>query len=216
MFATIRNDSVTAELLSYAFIYTKESKGNELVWAEFPPSYPKQIAAIWASLVTNSAKSLTLADGDKGKSWNIQPLKRAYRRFVVDCPNLGQTRQGQPKFARLVHPNVGKTDTGQGFFILDRFGHSPAELLAATLEHHTSCPMMVGWGEYMLAAAQALGTTFCNKLTTGSQFPVEGYWFAGDIPWKDIVATGVEKGYLTLEGNSFIPAEIPIKQEVVV
>ena len=36
----------------------------------------------------------------------------------------------------------------------------------------------------------------------------------GKINWKDIVATGVEKGYLTLEGNCFLPAEIPALQTV--
>jgi hypothetical protein len=215
-FATICNDSVTADLLSYAFVYTEESKGNELVWAEFPPAYPKQIAAIWASLVTHSAKSLTLSDGDGGKTWNIQPLRRAYRRFVVDCPDLGHTKMGQPKYARLVHPNVGKTEQGQSFFILDRFEHTPGELLAAMLEHHTSCPMMMGWGEYMLAAAYAMGTSFCNKLITGGHLPVEGYWFSSDIDWKLIVAEGVKHGYLSLNGNCFIPAEIPVKQEAVV
>lgn len=215
-FATIRNDSVTAELLSYALICNRESKGVELVWAEFPPTYTKVISAIWAQLVTNSARQLSLLDGNSGQSWNVSPLKRAYQRFTVDCPDLGKTKHGQPKFVRLVHPNAGKADPGQGFYILDRFEHSPAELLAATLEHHTSCPMMIGWGEYMLAAAQALGTTHCDKLITGSQRPIEGYWFSSKIDWKDIVATGVEKGYLTLEGNCFIPAEIPIQQEVVV
>ncbi len=137
-------------------------------------------------------------------------------RFVVDCPDLGKTREGQPKFIRLVHPNVGKAEQGEGFYILDRFEHTPGELLAAMLENHTSCPMMIGWGEYMLAAARAMGTSFCNKLITGGHLPVEGYWFSSDIDWKLIVAEGVKHGHLSLDGNCFIPAEIPVRQEAIV
>ena len=216
MFATIQNESVTAELVSYALIHNNEHKGVELVWAEFPPTYPKTIQAIWAQLVSNSAKSLSLTDGNTGRSWYVQPLKRAYQRFVVDCPDLGKTREGQPKFIRLVHPNVGTVEQGEGFYILDRFEHTPGELLAATLENHTSCPILIGWGEYLLAAAQALGTTFCNKLITGGHLPVEGYWFSSAIDWNLIVAEGVKHRYLSLDGNCFIPTEIPVKQETVV
>ena len=214
MFATIQNESVTAELVSYALVHNNEHKGVELVWAEFPPTYPKTIQAIWAQLVSNSAKSMSLTDGSTGRSWYIQPLKRAYQRFVVDCPDLGKTREGQPKFIRLVHPHVGIVEQGEGFYILDRFAHTPGELLAATLENHTSCPILIGWGEYLLAAARAMGTAFCNKLITGGHLPVEGYWFSSDIDWNLIVAEGVKRGYLSLDGNCFLPAEIPVKQKV--
>lgn len=129
MFATIPNDSVTAELVSCALAHNNEHKGVDLVWAEFPPTYPKSVQAIWAQPVSNSAKPLTLTDGNTGKSWYIQPLKRAYQRFVIDCPDLGKTREGQPKFVRLVHSSVGKVEQGHGFYILDRFEHSPGELL---------------------------------------------------------------------------------------
>jgi len=215
MFATLQNESVTAELISYALMNT--NGGNELVWAEFAPSYPKVIAAVWASLVTNTAKSLMLADSEAAHTWYIQPLKRAYRRYEVDCPDLSAGTTGRPKFVRLVHPNVGKTEQGEDFYVLDRFQHTPAQLLAATLEYNTNCPVLIGWGEYLLAAAQAMGSSFCQKLITGGARPVEGYWFSGNIPWQTTVAKGVEKGHLSLEGNCYIPAEIPmIEQEMVV
>ena len=213
-FATISNASVTADLLSYALIDNRESNGVELVWAEFPPTFHKTISAIWAQLVNNTDSSLKLTDGNSGKSWHIRPLKRAYQRFTADCPNLSKTKEGQQKFVRLVHPDAGRVDGPHGFTILDRFEHTPAQLLAATLENHTATPMMIGWGAYMLAAAQALGPEYCEKLSTGSAYPVEGYWFSSKINWKDIVATGVEKGFLTLEGNCFLPAEIPALQTV--
>jgi hypothetical protein len=213
-FASIGNESVTAYLMSYAIIHNRLSRTVELVWAEFPPMYTKTAAAIWAQLVNNSTKSLNLSDQEQATGYHVAPLRRAYQRFAVDCPNLAKTKEGQPKFIRLVHPDVGKIEGKNGFYILDQFEHSPAQLLAATLENHTSCPMMIGWGEYMLAAAQKLGAEYCEKLKTGGPRRVEGYWFSGKIDWQAIVAEGVQKGYLTLEGNCFIPAEIPVPQFV--
>ncbi|MDX9863219.1 MAG: hypothetical protein RBT34_00285 [Anaerolineaceae bacterium] len=213
-FASIGNESVTAYLMSYAVHHNPLSRSVELIWAEFPPMYTKVAAAIWASLVNNSAKSLHLSDQDKTTGYHVAPLRRAYQRFTVDCPNLAQTKEGRPKFVRLVHPDVGKIEGKHGFYILDQFTHSPAQLLAATLENHSPCPVMIGWGEYLLAAAQALGSEYCEKLKTGGPRNVEGYWFSSKIDWNAIVAKGVQKGYLTLEGNCFLPAEIPVSEFV--
>jgi hypothetical protein len=212
MFATLRNESVSAELLSYALAQGNEG-GVELVWAEFVPTHPKIISAVWASLVTNSSRSLTLVDADTTRKWSVQPLKRAYRRYEAECPDLS----GRSKFIRLVHPNVGKGEQGEDFYILDRFQHTPAQLLAATLEYNTNCPVLISWGEYLLATAQTMGDAFCQKLVTGGIRPVEGYWFSGNISWQKLVAKGVEKGVLSLEGHCYIPADIPmIEQEMVV
>lgn len=211
MFATLRNESVSAELLSFALTQGSEG-GIELVWAEFVPAHPKVITAVWASLVTHSSRPLTLVDAETTRKWSVQPLKRAYRRYEAECPDLS----GRAKFIRLVHPLVGKGEQGEDFYILDRFQHTPAQLLAATLEHNTNCPVLIGWGEYLLATAQAMGAAFCQKLVTGGLRPVEGYWFSGDISWQKLVAKGVEKGVLSLQGHCYLPAEMPVEQELMV
>ena len=215
-FAPIKNDSVTAYLLSYALYTPPNNKNVEVVWVEFPPTYPKVATAIWAQLVSNSAKTLSLFDGNVSKNYYVQPLKRAYTKFIVDCPDLAKSKKGSPKFVRLMHPNVGKIQPNEDFFILDRFEHTPGQLLAAAIEHNTSCPMMIGWGEYVLSAAQALGEDYCQKLITGPQHPIEGYWFSKNINWQSIVATGIEHGHLSMDGNCVIPASIPVKENAAV
>ncbi len=86
------------------------------------------------------------------------------------------------------------------------------EILPAMLERGTSYPVLMGWGEYLLAEAQARG--FAVPLVTGGPAP-EGYVIQPE-PWGEIISDGVKQGNLTLDGSGTVPMSTAIMAAVAV
>jgi hypothetical protein len=122
-------------------------------------------------------------------------LQRRYRRLASDAPRLAG--RARPKHLRLIAPEVSRVeDYTQPFIALDWPGLPVSVALAAMLEQGTPYPMQIGWGDYLLTEAVARG--FARPLITGGNAP-QGY-LIDPAPWREIIATGVKSGQITLDG----------------
>ncbi len=210
----ITNNSVSAVVRSYGIAPLTE--GNTLVWLELAPQHPKVIGAIWASLVNGSREFLRLRDDDTDQTFTARGLNHRYLRKTMDAPRIAG--RARPKFMRLIAPAMVKLDTAtfskKPFYAGAWRWHdspgvsqqlAPATALAAMLEQGTHLPIRIGWGPHLLA--EALTEGFAAPLITGGPAP-EGYVIQPDTPWADIIAEGVKRGYITLEGDcqAAIPA----------
>lgn len=196
--STIRiyNNSVSAVVRSYALAPT--DKANVLVWIELAPQHPKLVGAIWASLVNGGNEELGLRDSssDESHTMQVQGLHARYIRLTADAPRL--TGRAKPKFLRLVAPQATRIEKpSEDFYVFTWPGLEPGTALAAMLEAGTPTPIRMGWGDYLLTEAARRG--YAIPLLTGGPAP-EGYWLKGDTPWADIIADGVRRGELTLDG----------------
>jgi hypothetical protein len=68
--------------------------------------------------------------------------------------------------------------------------------LAAMLEAGTSVPILIGWGDFLLA--EALHRGYAQPLLTGGPAPA-GYWLKGDAPGADLVSEGLRRGEIDLD-----------------
>lgn len=207
---TIRifNDSVSLVLRSYA---CAELDGQKMVvWLEIAPQHPKAVGAIWAGLVNNTNASVRIRDDQRGETLAAYGLRHRYHRLAMDAPSLaGRVR---PKFLRLVAPEACQiADLQQPFVALSWPGIPPGTALAAMLEHGTALPVQIGWGDYLLAEAEARG--HARPLVTGGPAPA-GY-VVEPAPWEAIISEGVRAGHITLAGECVrLPALMPQGAEV--
>ncbi|MCC7362711.1 MAG: hypothetical protein IT317_24735 [Anaerolineales bacterium] len=215
----ITNNSVSAVVRSYAIAPLAE--GDTIVWLELAPQHPKVIGAIWASLVNGTREFLRLRDDDSDQTYTARGLNHRYIRKTMDAPRIAG--RARPKFMRLVAPAMVKLDAAtfgkKPFFAGawrwdDSQGVSqqlaPATALAAMLEQGTHLPIRIGWGPYLLA--EALAQEYAVPLVTGGPAP-EGYAIQPDTPWADIIAEGVKRGHISLNGDcqaSIAVAPLPI------
>jgi hypothetical protein len=92
---------------------------------------------------------------------------------------------------------------------------SPATTLAAMLEAGTPLPIQIGWGEYLLAEAQARGCA--ETLDRGGKAP-DGYLVKGDAPWDEIISGGIRSGQIRLDGacqlSTPLEVPLPVREEV--
>ncbi len=207
----IHNNSVGAVARSFAL--APIDGNNVVVWLELAPQHPKVLGAIWASLVNNTKEQLGVADetGDEKRSFVVDGLHRRYIRLTADAPRIAA--RARPKFFRLIAPEATRIERqNDSFVVLAWPGMSAGTVLAAMLERGTSFPVRMGWGEYLLAEAQARG--YAVPLVTGGPAP-EGYVIQ-PAPWGEIISDGVKQGDLTLDGNGTVPMSSAIMAAVAV
>ena len=201
----IYNNSVGAVARSFAL--APIDGNNVVVWLELAPQHPKVLGAIWASLVNNTKEQLGVADetGDEKRSFTVDGLHRRYVRLAADSPRIAA--RARPKFLRLIAPEATRIERTNDFFIVLAWpGMSAGTVLAAMLERGISYPVRIGWGEYLLAEAQA--RSFAVPLVTGGPAP-EGYVIQ-PAPWDAIISDGVRRGEIALDDHALaIPANVP-------
>lgn len=191
--ARIYNKSVSAVALSYAL--AKHDDELVVVWLELAPQHQAVLKAIWATLVNNTTEQLAIRDGET--THDVDGLHRRYLRLTADAPRLAG--RARPKFLRLVAPEAVKVDNStNGFIALAWPGISAGVALAAMLEQGTSLPIRIGWGDYLLAEAQA--REYAVPLVTGGPAP-QGYAIKPETPWGEIISAGIRAGAITLEGE---------------
>lgn len=197
----LSNSSTSAVVRSFAVAALTPDDGvkqpaNVLIWVEFAPQHPKVVGALWASLVGGSAESLQLRDEDDAYL-RVQGLGRRYERFTVDAPRLAG--RARPKFLRLVAPEaVAPPKPGEAFIVLEWPGQTAGQTLTAMLEKGTPLPVRIGWGDYLLAEALAQG---CARPLQASSKAPQGYLLSGQTPWESLIAEGVRRGHIDLQGH---------------
>jgi len=214
----IENNSVSVFVRCFALANYHGS--TTIVYIEFPPQHIKSIGAVWASMVNGTHEPMSLYDAGN-RRLTVFGLNRRYERLDSDCPNLAGRGKSRPKFVRLVAPEASKIEKAEnGFIVLDRWGIPLGAVLAAMLEHGTQFPMQLGWGDYLLAAAEREG--FALPLATGSERPVKGYHLQGATPWADLIAQGIKSGAISLDGQTRgipvsqgIPVKLPVQKATV-
>ena len=203
MAVRLSNESVSVFLRGYALAVLKGE--HFLIWCEIAPQHPKSIGAIWASMVTNNKKYLTLADEENGRgSLPVCGLGSRYRRFTMDAPRLA----GRARFRllRLVAPMaVSIQEENKPFVALEWPGISASTALAAMLERNSPYPIQIGWGDYLLG--EALARKLATPLITGGIAP-SGY-LIDPSPWDEIILSGIKRGLITMDGKTEgIPAVV--------
>jgi len=173
-----------------------------VIYLDIAPQHPKVIGAIWASLVNGTKEWLRLSDEQTGQTLHIRGLNRRYVRLTMDAPRLAG--RARPKHLRLIAPCACQIETLTRPFVVlawtwtdtDGLEHrlSPDMSLAAMLERHTPLPVLMAWGEYLLAEARERG--FATPIVRGGDAP-EG-WVITPAPWEAIISDGITSGQIRL------------------
>ncbi len=204
----IGNHSTSVVVRSFALAQNDKGE-NIIVWLEIAPQHPKQVGAIWASLVNGARESLSLRTDDD-QSLYVRGLNRRYHKLTTDAPRLAA--RARPKFLRLVAPEaIAIQKRGDDFIALEWPGRSLGQTLAAMLEKGSPYPIQIGWGDYLLheAARREIKDVPCARpLVTGGPAP-QGYAIAGKTPWGEIIAAGVKAGLITLQGEATLAETNP-------
>jgi len=197
----------SALVYSYAISVEKE-KSPIIVWLELAPDHPKQIGAIWASLVGGDKELIRIWDEDKGKTFTATGLNRRYIKITEEVPTV--YARPRPRFTRLVAPEMVKPDGNIGnktMYVAEWRGTTkngksvclpPTKVLAALLENHSIYPIRLDWGEYLLE--QAIEDGRAMPFQTGGPAP-QGYTISADTPWRDYIEAGVRTSFLQLGGE---------------
>lgn len=210
----ISNPSAGVTALGYAL-----NPENQIVWLDLAPEHPKRVEAIWAEMVDGGGSWLRITDKDLDRpqepliTLHCRGLHHRYHRLTADAPDLVDGR-ARPKMVRLIAPELcGLEDVQQPFGVIqwpgasEKAGIAPGTALAAALEHHTSLPIQIGWGDYLLA--EAIRLECAQPLITGGTGPV-GYWLA-PVAWETIISEGIRAGHITLDGQiQRMPVDIPV------
>jgi hypothetical protein len=196
----IANTSVSAVVYGYALA----DLGGErtVVYLDLAPQHPKVLGAIWASLVNGAREWLRLVDENSGESHLVRGLNRRYHRLAIDTPRIAG--RARPKHLRLVAPLACQVEALTRPFVAlgwswhDAAGQAlhlcPAATLAAMLERNTPLPILIGWGDYLLAEASARG--LAAPVTRGGDAP-DG-WLIEPAPWDEIISHGIRAGQISL------------------
>ena len=196
----IANNSVSVVVYSYG---VAEIEGEAIVvYLELAPQHPKAVGAIWASLVNGTKEKLVISDDEKGESLIVRGLNRRYHRLTMDAPRIAS--RARPKHIRLVAPLACQIEKLSKPFVAlawqwkDHAGGkhslSPATSLAAMLENNSPLPILIEWGDYLLAEARA--REFAAPLICGGDAP-EG-WVIQPAPWPEIISDGIKSGEISL------------------
>jgi len=196
----IANNSVSVVVYSYG---VAEIEGESIVvYLELAPQHPKAVGAIWASLVNGTKEKLVISDPEAGESLIVRGLNRRYHRLTMDAPRIAG--RARPKHLRLVAPLACQIERLSKPFVTlawqwkDHAGveHSlsPATSLAAMLERYSPLPILIEWGDYLLAEARE--REFAMPLIRGGEAP-EG-WVIQSAPWEEIISDGIKSGQITL------------------
>jgi len=196
----IANNSVSAVVYGYALADLDGER--TVIYLDLAPQHPKLLGAIWASLVNGAREWLRLADENTGETYLVRGLNRRYHRLVADAPRIAA--RARPKHLRLVAPLACQVEkltrpfVALGWSWQDAGGQAqhlcPATTLAAMLERNTPLPILVGWGEYLLAEATARG--LAEPVLRGGEGP-EG-WLIQPAPWDEILSQGIRTGQISL------------------
>ncbi len=199
----ISNDSVSVLVRGYACA-TLEGQ-RTIVWLELAPQPVKAVGAIWASLVGGTRERLTMRDEAQDRVWPVCGLNSRYHRLTADAPALAD--RSRPKLLRLLAPQACRIRNPAAWFAALAWpGLAPGSALAAMLERGTHYPVQIGWGPYLLAAAEARG--HATPLDTGGAAP-NGYALT-PAPWDELIADGVRSGQITLDGQCHMQHALPI------
>ena len=196
------NSSVSVVIRSFGLA---EREGRKVVvWLEIAPQHPKQVQAIWASLVNGSREGLVLRDAEEQSIW-VEGLCRRYHQMSVDAPRIAA--RARPRFVRLVAPEaVAIPRPGADFIALEWPGRTLGQSLAAMLEKGSPYPIQIGWGNHLLREAVALD--HAAPLITGGPAP-RGYAVDGNTPWSRIISDGLRKGLITIDGGCQVAEVAP-------
>ncbi len=196
----IANNSVSAVV--YAYGLADLDGERTVIYLDLAPQHPKVLGAIWASLVNGAREWLRLADENTGETYLVRGLNRRYHRLTADAPRIAG--RARPKHLRLVAPLACQVEKLTRPFVVLGWtwqGHDgqtqqlcPATALAAMLERNTPLPILVGWGEYLLAEANTRG--LAEPITRGGEAP-EG-WLILPAPWDEILSQGIRSGRISL------------------
>ncbi len=196
----IANNSVSAVVSGYALADLDGER--TVIYLDVAPQHPKVLGAIWASLVNGAREWLRLTDENNGEIHLVRGLNRRYHRLAMDAPRIAG--RARPKHLRLVAPLACQVEkltrpfVALGWTWQDAGGEvrslCPATSLAAMLERNTPLPVLIGWGEYLLAEARGRGLAL--PLTRGGEAP-EG-WLLEPAPWDDIISYGIRSGRISL------------------
>ena len=196
----IANNSVSAVVYGYG-IAEIENEAT-VVYLDLAPQHPKVIGAIWASLVNGAREWVRLTDENTDETRLVRGLNRRYHRLTMDAPRIAG--RARPKHIRLVAPLACQVEKLTRPFVVldwswnDTTGQTQhlcsATGLAAMLERDTPLPILIGWGEYLLAEAQARNCA--TPLIRGGQAP-EG-WLIDKAPWDEIISHGIRSGQINL------------------
>ena len=206
----IGNNSTSVVVRSFALAQNDKGE-NVLVWLEIAPQHPKQVGAIWASLV-NGTKELLSLRTDDDKSLYVHGLHRRYHKLTMDAPRIAA--RARPRFLRLVAPEaIAIQKRGDDFVALEWPGRTIGQTLAAMLEKGTPYPIQIGWGDYLLREAvtrEVKDMPCARRLVTGGPAP-QGYFISGKTPWGEIISQGVKAGQISLrEAQAKVDAEAPL------
>lgn len=188
-----------------------DERENVIVWLDLAPNHPKVLNAIWATLMNGGSSDVRLADYDSHMpTYLARGLRRRYRRLTADAPSLAG--RARPKQLRLIAPEASRVeDYTQPFIALDWPGLPASTALAAMLEQGSPYPILMDWGDYLLATAVAQG--YARPLLTGGNAP-QGY-LIDPAPWREIIAAGVKSGEITLDGARPTRAAIAVGSDSV-
>ncbi len=197
----IGNNSTSVVVRSFALAQNDKGE-NIIVWLEIAPQHPKQVGAIWASLVNGARESLSLRTDDN-QSLYVRGRNRRDHKLTTDAPRLAA--RARPKFLRLVAPEaIAIQKRGDDFIALAWPGRTLGQTLAAMLEKGSPYPVHIGWSDYLLHEAtrhEVKDIPCARPLITGGPAP-QGYFIAGKTPWGEIIAAGVKAGLITLQGEN--------------
>jgi hypothetical protein len=207
----IANNSVSVIVSGYAIA----DIGGEptVMYLDIAPQHPKSVGAIWASLVSGAKEWLSLSDEEANVSLKVRGINRRYHRITADAPRIAS--RARPKHVRLVAPMACQIDSLTDPFVVlawtwtDTHGQThyltPATALAAMLENHTPLPILIHWGDYLLAEALAGG--FATSLIRGGDAP-EGYVIV-PATWEEIITRGIATGQIQLPPHPYSGEGIP-------
>ena len=194
----IGNHSVSAIVRGY--VHTREGL---IIWLELAPQHPKVVGAIRAELTSNTRRYMQLHDDEQGRNKMVYGLGRGYLNLTAEAPELAVGHGAKAQLLRMIAPEAFRPeDVNQPFYVLAWPNIEPATALAATLERWSPYPIQIGWGAYLLTSA--MNDYDAERLVSGGQAPI-GYAIRGDTPWADIIAQGVQSGYITLDGRILRP-----------
>ena len=166
---------------------------DQVVWLELGPSDEKSLGSVWAALIAK--KYMRWNSGEENaRSYSCKGIGGRYERFATRAQRLCSAfGRGKPQVLRLIAPFALRYMEGEPFVLIERPGQTPGQTLAALLEAGSPHPIQVGWGDALLARAEA------DKLAKPLRVfgtDTRGWEISSEIKWPDLITSEMRVGRL--------------------